>query len=664
MRTIATLMIPLLFFFTADAAVKYKPLTVPENVRVTSSEPRKTVWDGLTDKEMKLAGHLLAAAKAGETIIYFQTHRHSLLINEMIEKSLRAGNIQKTEKLLGPAGFGEFLNYAAKFKDQKGPYASSNRKYVLTKVTAVQVSELFRRHLPRANGSSVSEAVRLLTDSEFEVISQPEDSEGTELEISGGNNYEKGIKGAEVSQALKNGMRTGVNCRIVRGNSAVPECQVQALNNPKLDPVVRKALTAVVSELRKAVRYASTDNQGRQLHYLIRHLETGEIEDFRQMNIEWVKDGTNSKVDFMMGYVEVYLDYLNQIGAWQGYVQIIDPKMTALSVALAKNAQGFENEMPYGDFKKTFPADYSPPALMVYYFQELVSVRSGGYNLPNFDDIRRDVGAKNIIRLELPGQDFDPVTLKVRREMYDEFAPKAKVEGIMQDWTKARQAKVLLHEIIGHGSGTYDVTKYGPKEDPIGALGSLGAALEEQRADLAALVFCGDQRLVNVGFYKDLAEARRVRNVMYDTYIANFMRDVSKQQSLSEAHQRGHWLLINLLLEEGAVEKISRDGLQMTDQNFVLAVKDYDKFFQGSQNLLAELQRIKASRDEKALKALFTKHAPLDEISAPWMQAMIVRGKNLAINAGAIEQPWEVRGGKLRTFGTLSLKSIAPHLGK
>ena len=59
----------------------------------------------------------------------------------------------------------------------------------------------------------------------------------------------------------------------------------------------------------------------------------------------------------------------------------------------------FENNMPYGQYKKTFPPNYSPPALMVYYFQEISGFHSGGYNLPNFDDIRRDVGAKNIIKL-------------------------------------------------------------------------------------------------------------------------------------------------------------------------------------------------------------------------------------------------------------------------
>ncbi len=105
----------------------------------------------------------------------------------------------------------------------------------------------------------------------------------------------------------------------------------------------------------------------------------------------------------MIGWVEFEGDFLTRMAAWESYVQIVDPEISRLAMALAHRAQEFENAMPYGAFKKKFPADYSPPALMVYYFQEISGFRSSGYNLPNFDDIRRDVGAKNIIRLSDAG---------------------------------------------------------------------------------------------------------------------------------------------------------------------------------------------------------------------------------------------------------------------
>jgi len=641
----------------ASFAKSYEPLSVPANIRVTSSSPRQIVWETLTPKEKKLATHLLKAALAGRDILYYQNHRHALFIKNVLEKALSEKNIQTTKALLGDS-FKEFLIYSAKYVDQVGPYSTSNRKYVLKKVSPESATILFKKLAPLASDGVIAESVRLLTDPKFEVLLKPEDSDGAGLEETGNNIYEHGITGAEVTEAFKNGLQSNLNCRIVRASIGGLKCEVQALNNKELPAVMRSTLTKVIAELKKALPYASSEHQAKQIEFLIKYLITGDVEDFRQMNVHWVKDGTSSKVDFMMGWVEFQTDHMTQIASWESYVQIVDPKTTQLSVNLAKNAQAFEDQMPYGQYKKTFPEGYAPPAMMVYYFQELSSFRSGGYNLPNFDDIRRDVGAKNIIRLELPGQDIDPNTLKDRRQMYEAFAPASTVDDIVTYWTKGRQTKVLLHEIIGHGSGTYNTSVYGPKEDPTTALGALGSSLEEQRADLNALAFAADPIMVKVGMFKDMDEAIKSRNAMYDSYNANFLRDVSKQQSLSEAHQRGHWLMMNVLLEKGAIGQISQNGV------LVYKITDYDKYQQVCFDLLGELQLIKAERKTDALKELYTKYGPLASINDAWMQAIIAHGKPLAINAGTIEQPWDIRAGKVHTYGTLDLEGIAPHLGK
>jgi dipeptidyl-peptidase-3 len=647
----------------SSMAATFEPLTVPETIRITSSEPRKGVWSSLSSREQKLATHLLAAAKAGKFILLHQNHRHGLLIKNVLESSLSQNNIASTKSLLGDS-FNEYVNYALKFEDQVGPYATANRKYVLKKVSADKMLNVFKRHATRADLVAINEAVRVMTDVTFEVIQRPEDSEGEDLENSGTNIYEHGITHLEVSAALAKGLKSDVNCRIVRGGPAGLKCQVQALNNPELPAEVRAPMTKVVAELTQAIQFSSSEHQARQIGYLISYLTTGNVEDFRQMNVEWVKDGTNSKVDFMMGYVEVYADYLTQVGSWESYVQIVDPKTTALSKNLAKHAQDFENQMPYGQYKKTFPEGYSPPAMMVYYFQEISGFRSGGYNLPNYDDIRRDVGAKNVIRLDLPGLDVDPNTLRDRRQVYETYSPSEVVNDVVNMWTKGRQTLVLLHEIIGHGSGTYNTTKYGPKEDPVSSLGALGSSMEEQRADLAALTFAADPIMTEIGMFADQTEATRSRNAMYDAYNANFLRDLSKQKSLSEAHHRGHWLLLNTLLEHGAIVKASRDGSMMTDENLVLKVVDYDKYNEVCKELLGALQHIKAERLEQDLKDLYLKYAPLSAITEPWLQNVIKRGATLVINSGTYEQPWEIKGGDVQVYGALSPEGISGFLNK
>lgn len=634
------------------------PMPLPKQLRIEGSLPRKKVWDRLNKKQKKFAYHLMLAGLEGKKLLAHQIHRHSQRIRTFIFDSVSKKQLDKTRKILGEEGFQEYLVYCAKFLDQAGPYASSNRKYTLKKTPINKLNQLMASLAPKWSETTKDEVLKLLTDPSYELQLYPENQEGTGLELTGGNIYEKGITGSEVKQVLDKSLKLNLNCRVTRQKSGI-DCEMQTT---KTQGIVGKTLQKIVAHLKNAIPWASTELQKEQLKKTIEYFETGNVEDFRAANIAWVKDGANSTVDTMMGWVEVYEDWLARVGSWETYVQVVDPEISKQAQALATHAQYFEDGMPYGTFKKTFPKNYAPPALMVYYFQERGSYRTGGYNLPNFDDIRRDVGAKNIIRLPLPGETKDPAFKEMVKEALSEYAPAAKVDALLQDRETIWKVIVVLHEIIGHGSGTYDESKFGKGVDPISTLGPLGSALEEQRADLTALVFGGDKTLVEVGIYKNLDEAKRIRNGMYDYYVYDFLRRTSGQRTFTEAHQRGHWLFIKKLLEAEAIGWASKNGSEShTLQDGVLIVNDYEKFYTVSKNLLAELQSIKANRNEKGLKELFQKYAPLDEIDSGWAQAIIKRGENLKINAGYVEQPWKITPTlQFKSLGDKTLESIAP----
>ena len=636
-----------------------KPLPLPETIRVQSAAPRGEVWAKLSPKEQMLAYHLIQAANAGRELLFQRTHRHSLTIKSLLEEALSSEQIQKTKSQLGEKPFQELVVYAAKFLDQGGPYTASNRKYVLEHVTQNQVQALldgFSR-ASSLSGQDRTEIARLLCDPQYEVQQSPESPDGTGLEQTGSNFYEIGITGPDVMAVLDKTLKPNINSRVARSDKGLL-CETLTTQSPG---VVGAALQKAVAHLQAARPYALSAHQKEQIEFMIKYFQSGDVEDFRQASIAWVRDRADSRVDFMIGWVEFEGDFLYRMAAWESYVQIVDPEVSGLAQALAKRAQDFENSMPYGAFKKTFPADYSPPALMVYYFQEICRIRSGGYNLPNFDDIRRDVGAKNIIRLPMPGEDADPTLKAMRRQALQEFLPAATVEPVLANREKCWRNLVLMHEIIGHGSGTYDTSKYGKTDDPISVLGRLGSALEEQRADLTAMVFVDDPKLVEVGACKDATEAKLFRQVTYDMYVSDFLQRLSRDRTLAEMHQRGHWLFINKLLKTGAIHWVARDGGTMTPENQVLAVVDYDQFQNEARAVLGELQAIKANRDEKHLEALFNEYAPLAAIGEPWAQAVIHRGQRLPINAGYVEQPWRVTAeGKYESLGGTTLESIAP----
>ncbi len=602
---------------------------------------------------------MIQAAYAGRELLFHRTHRHSLSIKSLLEEALSENQIQKTKAQLGENAFHEFVVYAAKFLDQGGPYTASNRKFVLEHVTQNQIQALIdaSSSAPRLSNQVRAEIARLLCDPQYEVEQGPDSPDGKGLELTGNNCYEKGITGPEVMAVLDKTLKPNINSRVVRSDNGLA-CQTLTTQSPD---AVGAALQKLVAHLQAALPFALSAHQKAQIEATIKYFQGGDVEDFRQASISWVRDRDASRVDFMIGWVEFEGDFLSRMAAWESYVQIVDPEVSRLAQALAKHAQEFENAMPYGAFKKTFPADYSPPALMVYYFQEISGFRSGGYNLPNFDDIRRDVGAKNIIRLSMPGEDANPTLKAMRRESLQEFLPAAKVEPVLANREKCWRNLVLMHEIIGHGSGTYDTTKYAKTDDPVSILGRLGSALEEERADLTALVFVDDPKLVEVGACKDAAEAKLFRQLTYDLYVGDFLQRLSRDRTLAEMHQRGHWLFITKLLNAGAIHWVARDGGSMTTENQVLAVVDYDQFQSVARTVLGELQAIKASREEKKLEALFSEFAPLSAISQPWAQAVIQRGQRLPINAGYVEQPWRVTAdGNYEALGGDTLESIAP----
>jgi dipeptidyl-peptidase-3 len=636
-----------------------KPLPLPKTIRVQSAALRGEVWAKLSPKEKLLAYHLIQAANAGRELLFQRTHRHSLNIKSLLEEALSQEQIQKTKNELGGKAFQEFVVYAAKFLDQGGPYAASNRKYVLEQVTQSQIQALIDGS-SRASGLSTqdrTEIARLLCDPRYEVQQAPESPDGKGLEQTGSNFFEKGIAGPEVMAVLDKSLKPNINSRVTRADKGLA-CETLTTQSPE---VVGAALREVVGHLQAARPYALTARQKKQIENMIKYFQSGDVEDFRQASISWVRDRADSRVDFMIGWVEFEGDFLNRMAAWESYVQIVDPEISRLAQALAKRAQDFENTMPYGLFKKTFPVDYAPPALMVYYFQEISGYYSGGYNLPNFDDIRRDVGAKNIIRLSMPGEDADPTLKAMRREALQEFLPASKVEPVLANRERCWRNVMLMHEIIGHGSGTYDTSKYAKTDDPISILGRLGAALEEQRADLTALVFGDDPKLVEAGACNDATEAKLFRQLTYDMYLGDFLQRLSRERTLAEMHQRGHWLFINKLLNAGAIRWVARQGGTMTPENQVLAVVDYDQFQNVARAVLGELQAIKANREENQLKALFSEFAPLAAIGEPWAQAVIDRGLHLAINAGYVEQPWRVTAeGNFEMLGGSTLESIAP----
>src|SRR5262249_33713732 len=127
------------------------------------------------------------------------------------------------------------------------------------------------------------------------------------------------------------------------------------------------------------------------------------------------------------------------------------------------------------------------------------------------------------------------------------------------------------------------------------------SAIEESRADLVALYFLPDPKLVELGLLADADHADIVL-AEYESYTRNALvqlRRVREGSQLEEDHMRNRQMVVRwLMAHTDAIDVRRRDG-----KTFYVMV-DARAFRDGVGRLLAEVQRIKGEGDYQAARAL------------------------------------------------------------
>lgn len=332
---------------------------------------------------------------------------------------------------------------------------------------------------------------------------------------------------------------------------------------------------------------------------LIEFYHSGELEQFDRYNILWVQD-TLSRVDFINGFIEVYGDPLGYKAAWEGMVNIKDEKATRRTEAISEEAQWFEDHSPVDDkYKKAQVKGVSAKVIDAAMLGgDSYPATPIGINLPNADWIRRDHGSKS-------------VTIQ---NITDAYAEAAKGNGFNEEFMLRKEDRERidrygaladnlhtdLHECLGHGSGQLAP---GVKGDE---LKNYGSTLEEARADLFALYYLADPKMVEMGIVPDmeLYKAEYARYVM-NGMMTQFMR-IEPGKNVEEAHMRNRKLIAEWVYEKGregnVVEKVVENG------KTYIVVNDFEKLRGLFGELLREIQRIKSEGDFKAGRDLVEKY--------------------------------------------------------
>jgi len=542
--------------------------------------------------EKILIWHLYLAALAGRDIFYDQRYAHSLEMREVLEEILtHAAGVD-------PATLQEIQRYTRLFWINTGPHNNlTARKFVLkcapeAFAAAVTIAAGAGARFPLQPGESLDAMLKRLEPLFFHPGVDPSVTNKTPG------------PGKDILQASANNLYVGVSMKDLEGftekhplNSRVVKHAGRVVEEVyRIDGRYGKAIGEIVKHLEAAIPYA-TEPMAAALAALVKFCRTGETADRVAYDIAWVQD-KHSPVDTINGFVEVYMDARGHKGAWEGLVFYVNHEKTDDIRKLAAAAQWFEDHMPWDpQYRKAGVKGITANAIdVVIETGDSGPITPVGINLPNDQAIRETYGSKSVSLSNVSEAYEKSTSPEFRRE----FAWTPEEAARAEKWAAfASELTTNMHEVIGHASGRVSERLKGP---PQAALKEQYSALEESRADLVALYFLPDPKIVELGLVKAEDHAAIVL-AEYEAYARNALvqlRRVREGTQIEEDHMRNRQMIVRWLMENtGAIEARRRDG-----KSYYTMV-DAKAFREGVGTLLAEVQRIKAEGDYTAARQLF-----------------------------------------------------------
>ena len=548
-------------------------------------------FENLTLNQKILVYYLQEAALWGRDILWDQNYAQNLPIRDMLEAIYTNYDGDKNdpqylafEKYLKQVWFGNGIHHHYS-TDKFTPEFSRD-------FLADQLAKLPQGTAP-ANAEELAEIIfNPAVDAKRVNQARGEDLIAT----SAGNFYEKGLTQAEV-EAYYNSIRKpddatpisyGLNTRLRKADGKIVE------EPYRLGGLYSNAIEHIVANLDSAANYAENDAQRTVIRSLIDFYTTGDLATFDRYSIEWAED-TASQVDFINGFIETYGDPLGMTGSWESIVNFKNNEASERTEILSSNAQWFEDNSPVDSkFKKDKVKGVSAKVITAAILAgDSYPATPIGINLPNANWIRAAHGSKSVT-LENITQAYDAASHG--NGFNEEFVIDQPTRDLLDQYLFITDnLHTDLHECLGHGSG-----KLMPGVED--ALKAHGSTIEEARADLFALYYLADPKLLEIGLL-DNPEAYKAE---YYKYILNGMMTqlmrIEPGKDVEEAHMRNRKIIAEWAYEHGkannVIELIERDG-----KTFI-RINDYEALRGLFGELLAEIQRIRSTGDYAAAAEL------------------------------------------------------------
>ena len=574
-------------------------------------------FEELTLQEKELVYYLAEAAKCGRDILFDQNFKYNLAVRRTLESIYTASEVREGDEFLA------FEKYLKKVWFANGIHHHYSNDKFKPEFSEAWFREQLAAYINEENRQIEDDFLCQIIFDETLYASRLNQTAGVDVIKSSANNYYEGVSQEEV-EAFYNGMAAadannpepisyGLNSKFMRDEEGKLVERVW-----KVGGMYSEALEQIVFWLEKAATVAN-DTQRATIEALIKYYRSGDLKDFDAYNVLWVKD-TESNVDFVNGFIESYGDPLGRKASWESVVNFRDVEACKRTEIMAANAQWFEDNAPINPaYRKEEVKGVSAKVITVAMLGgDCYPATAIGINLPNADWIRKEHGSKSVT--------IDNITYAYDKAaqgngfseefvLREEDRERMKLYGKLSD-----DLHTDLHECLGHGSGQLAP---GTKGDE---LRTYSSTLEEARADLFALYYLGDEKLVEIGLIPTLDVAW----AQYSKYVMNGMQTqlsrIELGKNVEESHMRNRKLISEWCFEKGKAENVIE--LVEKDGKHYVVVNNFPRLRELFGELLYEVQRIKSEGDYEACKALVEDYAVKVD---PTLHAEVIE-RNNALN--------------------------------
>lgn len=549
-------------------------------------------FDSLSLNQKILVYYLTEAALWGRDILWDQNNAHNMTMRDLLEAvytnydgDRKSADFKAFDTYMKQVWFGNGIHHH--YSTDKFTPAFS-REFLTAQIAALPEGAL---------PADTTGLIELIFNPNI-AAKRVNQAEGADLIATSANNlYEEGLTQAEVEEYYAKLKKTddptpisyGLNTRMRREGDKLVEDQY------KIGGLYSNAIEHIVANLDSAAAYAENDAQRQTIKSLIEFYTTGDLATFDRYSIEWAED-TASQVDFINGFIESYGDPLGMTGAWESIVNFKNIPASERTEILSSNAQWFEDNSPVDStFKKEKVKGVSAKVITAAILAgDSYPATPIGINLPNANWIRAAHGSKSVT-LENITQAYDAASHG--DGFNEEFVIDEPTAKLLDNYLFITDnLHTDLHECLGHGSG-----RLLPGVDP-DALKEHGSTIEEARADLFALYYLADPKLLEIGLL-DNPDAYKAE---YYKYILNGMMTqlmrIEPGKNIEEAHMRNRALIARWAYEHGkdanVIEFVERDG-----KTFI-RINDYEALRGLFGELLAEIQRVRSTGDYATAKSL------------------------------------------------------------